>query len=390
MNCYEIKKAEASDTRLMGVVGLHIYWSLKPDTPEEAALAGDFTEPVRDIHQVYCFELEDGGLDRVSELEGSNSVKLGRIKNGVFGGLGGVLKRLSAREALWLIFHWSGDDALSWEKMPSGVKEVFEMAKARQAEEPMSGSEIKDLMDKLCVPIETDYGMINYYIMRSVSWDEEGARLLVSPFADPEEIQSLALPQKASLIMNRSDRGEGAHLYLCESVVETDSASFIMISEIAVGAEGIIRAKKRQTFRVSQWESYRKLLRSEYLTHYSLLEEPELFDRKLSRQLPRASCKSYDSGVLYMDYYSDNRHAENRVFNIGDDLKASYYLTGEGDLVVASFSAAGIMAAETMIRVSGLEEALKIVGRYNFTSPVLGQFVESGYGDFSEFLDMIT
>lgn len=393
MSCYEIRKAEASDTRLMGVVGLHLYWVLKPDTPEEEALAGDFIEPVRDVHQVYCFELEDGGLDRVSELEGNDTVKLGKMKNGVFGGLGGSLKRLSSREALWLIFHWAGDEALSWQKMTKGVREVFDMAKEQQKASPMTKAEIDDLDKRLCVPIETDYGMVNYFIMRSVTWDREGAELLISPFADRDEIEDLRLPRKASLIRNRSDRPEdgGPHKYLCESFLDTEAGSFIMISEVVVGAEGIIGAKKKQVFKVSQWETYRKLLRSEFVTHYTLAPEfLEEFDEKLSRAIPRASCKSYDNGVLYMDYFTDNRHAENRIFNIGDDLKASYFLTPAGDLLAASFSSTGIMAAETMVRISGLADYLTPAGRYSFTSPVLGQFVESGYDDFDEFLHLIT
>ena len=389
MTCYEIINAQASESRLMGVVSLYVHWKLKEDCPQIKDLEDALMEPVRNIHQAYCFELEDGGLDRVSEELGTDTDNIAKLKDGVFGGLGSRLKKMTPREALWLIENYSGKDALEFSGMPAGVREVFAMAKEQ---EPLAKEEERALQKKLCVRIYTDFAWVHYYIMRSVCHDFEGASLTVSPYADPANLEDICLPKKSGLVRSRidvKDDPSGNKVYLSESVVDTDKGSSVILSEIMVGPEGVISAKQKGSFALSEWETYRKLLRPEYLTYFEIDGDLDEFDQRLSKAIPKASCKIYDTGNLYMEYNPDNNHVEQPIFNIGDDLRASYYITTAGHLVMAAFTGGGILAAETTIRIHMLDDVLKPLGRFTFTSPVLGRFVESGYDDFKEFLDLI-
>ena len=389
MSCYYMKNAQASESRLMGVVGLYIHWALKEDEPQAAELSEAQIEPVQNIHQAYCFELEEDGLDRVSEELGTDVEKIAALKNGVFGGLGSKLKRVTDREAFWMIKRFSGLEASMFKALPAGVRQVFELA-AEQA--PFTEEEEKALLKKLCVPVYTQFGWVNYYLMRSVCKDMDGVSLTVYSYADPDAVHPVCLPQKGGLVRNRIDIADGEDgdtVFCCESVVDTEKGTYVLLSELTADQNGVTSAKQKSYFRLSEWETYRKLLRPEYLTYFRLSEEPEAFDERLRKALPKASCKLYDAGELYMDYNPDNSHVERPIFNIGDDLQASYFITTAGQLVMASFTAGGILAAEVMLRTGLLDDVLEPLGRYTFTSPVLGRFVESGYDDFGEFLKLL-
>ncbi len=393
---YYISSAQASDTRLMGVVALKLCFVLDAGEVELQKLREDRVSFVRSFRQVYCFELEDGGLDRAVEIEGEDGrarIRMRKAWHNVFGGLGGKEVELDPEEALWVIAKYTGDISAFKSKLQPGIREVIDLALKSEEESPMKEAGVRALSEKLCVPICTDYGRINYFIMRCVSHDLDGAALLVDEGADRSRVDFPRIREQASLIRNDIEpveREDG--LYLCESVIDTETASYIMISEIRVGASGVIGARRIKVMKLSEWESRIKLNRPEYLTLYTLKdgEDGERAVECLSDLLPRASCKRYDDGVLFMDYYTNNSHVERPVFNIGDDLMASYYFTGEDQLLAASFSEQGITAAERRIALNGMIAMLDMTGRYSFTEPVLGPFIESGFEDFEEYLELIT
>ncbi|MBR0139264.1 MAG: hypothetical protein IJM17_03135 [Firmicutes bacterium] len=393
---YYISSAQASDTRLMGVVALKLCFVLDADEEELDKLREEGAHFVRVFRQVYCFELEDGGLDRAVEIEGEDGrarIKMRKAWHNVFGGLGGKEAELDPEEALWVIAKYTGDISAFRSELQPGIREVIDLALRTEEESPMKEAGIRVLNEKLCVPICTDYGRINYFLMRCVSHDLDGAALLVDDGADKSRVDFHRIREQASLIRNEIEPVEREDdLYLCESVIDTETASYIMISEIRTGADGIIGAERKKVMKLSEWESRLKLSRPEFLTFYSLKdgEDCEQAVDYLSDLLPRASCKRYDDGVLFMDYYTNNSHVERPVFNIGDDLMASYYITADGQLLAASFSEQGISAAERRIALNGMTAMLDMVGRYSFTEPVLGPFIESGFSDFEEYLELIT
>ena len=68
--------AEITDTRLMGVVGLHIHWEVKE--------AGDWNS----FHQFFYFDAEEYGLDSYRSYRGEDEDEVENIIDSMFGGLG--------------------------------------------------------------------------------------------------------------------------------------------------------------------------------------------------------------------------------------------------------------------------------------------------------------
>ena len=75
--------------------------------------------------------------------------------------------------------------------------------------------------------------------------------------------------------------------------------------------------------------------------------------------------------------------------DLADDVMASYFLTDTDQLVVASSEPGHMMSTELLLRMSSLGKHLEARGRYNFAHPLLGDFIDSGYDDFYEYLKNI-
>ena len=85
-NCI-FKNAYVTDTRLMGVVGMHICWDAEFDGERKL------------WHQFYYYDVEETGLETVKfyiEGDGVNAMAIGL---GMFGGLGASYVEITEKEA---------------------------------------------------------------------------------------------------------------------------------------------------------------------------------------------------------------------------------------------------------------------------------------------------
>ena len=103
--------AEITDTRLMGVVGLHIHWEVKE--------AGDWNG----FHQFFYFDAEEYGLDSYRSYRGEDEDEVENIIDSMFGGLGGKMVALTEREALFLVHDCVRDAKMMGLRLPEPREE---------------------------------------------------------------------------------------------------------------------------------------------------------------------------------------------------------------------------------------------------------------------------
>ncbi len=392
---YRMISAEATNTRLMGVVGMHLGWKLEDlaEGSEDAARAAELilgeSNIVTEFHQFYYYEAEEYGLESLSEIWSSDPREIRLAKDRNYGGLGGRFMPLSEREAACLIDRFI---KVSTDRSPSTQKTLAELRGYVDRLAPFSEEELRSVDEKICEKPETDYGAVHYYLMRMAGHDDEGARTLCSPAADPARLKPVRLSGRAVMRRNKADRYTdelGRVSYLCETLLDRDGSYHLLFSEITLADGLVIASEPRNGFRISAREAEQKLRRPEYITFYDIQSDDESFDDEFAALVPKASRKYYDNGLLFMEYNKDNSHVEQPVFTLSDDLKASYFLTEASQLVVASYTSTGILSAETMIHTSAIAGRLVPMGRYSFNHPLLGDFIDSGYDDFVEYLRYI-
>ena len=87
---YRFVDAEVTDTRLMGVLGLHIHWLVSEGFEQ------------RHVHQFYYYDVVEIGLDFVASVNGNDGAKVSKELKADFGGLGAHMVPLSEAEARYL------------------------------------------------------------------------------------------------------------------------------------------------------------------------------------------------------------------------------------------------------------------------------------------------
>ena len=83
----EFVSAYVTNTRLMGVIGMHIHFKL-PDN-----------EMLDDFHQFFYFDAEEYGFETYRSVVGNDQDKIKEIEGSLIGGLGGEKVSLNFEEA---------------------------------------------------------------------------------------------------------------------------------------------------------------------------------------------------------------------------------------------------------------------------------------------------
>ena len=90
---YKFAGGRVTDTRLMGVLGLHLHWiNILPESET----------PVH-LHQFYYYDIEEIGLDSVKIFDFSDEASSMLAEKQCFGGLGAEMVPVNEREARYLV-----------------------------------------------------------------------------------------------------------------------------------------------------------------------------------------------------------------------------------------------------------------------------------------------
>ena len=374
---YVFADAAATDTRLMGVLGLRIHWR-------------DLTDPLdpKDVYHFYYYDIEEIGLDylQVYEIDNEDDLKLATRRS--FGGLGASMWPLSEEESRYLVCSFIEETKRKRQPLPDNVAEASFIT-----DDPpeLSAEQIRNLNLKLCTFIATDYGVINYYLMRLFGKDPQGAELLVSRDADPSQLEDVSLDVHATFLKNRIEEfeDESGRSYLCESLVEGGDSHWIVVSEITLSGGKIKSCAKRSAFRISSAEASMKTTRSEYVTVYEIVSDMDSFDEAFDDLIVGATRTDHETGEMFMAFKPDNSHAEKQEFSLSDDIQALYFVSDYGQMIVGSHDLKDIQDAEHQIVNSALRKKVVPTARYNFVYGIVYDFATSGYIDFDAYLDAI-
>ncbi|WP_324825418.1 hypothetical protein [Sinanaerobacter sp. ZZT-01] len=366
--------AYVTDTRLMGVIGLHIHWAI-----ESPSLFSDF-------HQFFYFDAEEFGLETYRSVVGNESFEITLIEKTLIDGLGGEKKNLNEREARYLVQQFV-KTTFALNTTPCEPQSEY----AFLLEDPiiLNAEELNAIADKLCTSMKSHHQVIHYYLMRTFGRDIEGASYLLSKNAQIEEISE---KQPSTLCRNTIEEflnPDGSLSYLSESLIEVENSYKIVLSELKLENEKVCFAKKRSSFSVSPAEVAMLLNRPEFVTLFEILVDPDEFESEFSHFSAGAMQTIHDNGRLYLEFNHNNDHVIRQTFRLNEDVHGLYYISDYGQLVIAAYTKDDIRDLENRLHKSGINLMIIPTAKYEFKEPVLYEFIQSDFDDFNEFIESL-
>lgn len=373
----EFVSAFVTDTRLMGVVGLYIHWKM--------------TNTVFDtsLHQFFYFDAEEFGLENYQSIIGTDPAGLAMLEKSTIGGLGGKKVELEEDEARYLVQSFAEDTKRLHKQLPEGREEYGFIL-----DEPveLTRKERAVVVRKLCTPIESDYQLVQYYLMRSFGKDRKGMSYLTSPEARQEDLRDVGEFRPCTLCKNTIEEfmnEDGDISYLNESIIETGSQYKLVVSEIETEDGLVVSSHRQSSFPITVAEVSMMLSRPEFVTVFEIIADPDEFDLDFTIFSAGFMMTAHENGRLYMEFNKNNSHVNQRVFRLNDDIRGLYYVSDFGQLITAAYTLDAIREVEQGIQQSAMNLLVLPTAKYEFKEPVLYEFIHSDFEDFDDFLDSL-
>lgn len=360
--------AEVTDTRLMGVIGIHVARRKGSDR----------------IDQFFYMDAEEYGLDEYNSLINCTPDDIETVKRRNFGSLGGSWNELSEKEAAFLIKDFILFSDIMGIDLPEPAEEYIGYL---DIDVSLSDAGFQGLWSKMCTPIRDDIELINYFLMRCAGLDMVGASRLCESEVDRG---FLGLVEPATLFRNSVRQSDTEGRYICEALID-DGEFHTVIAGIDVYGGMVIAAEKLSQIDITPWEASMILRRDEYLICNRFDGNRELFDRMMALTFDTLTVQDYGIGTLYMIFNRNNDHVRDSVYRLDRDTMAAVLLLNNGELVVAGDDPERTGFAENMTVLAMSAAGLKVTfsGSYKFGEQVLGAFLDSDFEVFSDFLEYI-
>lgn len=366
---HQFVEAHATNTRLMGVVGLRIQWE---------------TEEGENFYQFFHLDAEEFGLDDyVSILEGSpESVEMTTAR--VMGGLGGELIPVSEKEARYLVRDFAKKNEAFKEELPDLLWEYEFILKE---EVTLTTEEYEELWQKLCEAIESPVQLANYYIMRAVGMDQEAMDYLTT-----EKMPYQPVKKPSTLLKNIIEQmGESReNSFIAESLVDAEDGYKMLLTEINVEHTGngwrICHVSIRSMMNITSTEAAFSLSKDEYITVYHVKNFRDII-RRLEKEKPHTMRHAYEVGLLYTEFNTHNDHVKQEVYYLNNDIHGIYYLTEASQFLVAAYSRQRIEELESYFECYIEDGLLEMEERLHLDRSLLYEFVHSDYDNFYDFLE---
>jgi len=360
--------AEVSDTRLMGVIGLHVVRAAGGDT----------------IHQFFYLDAEEYGVDEYTSAVNCSEEEVSMIKTSRFGALGGSWNEIGESEAAFLIKDFILFSQQMKLDLPEPKEEYLWYAGLYVS---LSRAGYEGLWSKMCVPIRDDNELINYFLMRCTGMDYTGAARLASSEAD---LRFAGLEVPATLFRNSIKKTETPGRYICTMLID-DGRFLILNAGISVVKGKVAKAEKLSELLITPWEASLILRRDEYVVYNRYDGDRELFDRIMSLTFDTMTSQDYDIGTLYMIFNKNNDHVRDEVYRLDRDTMAAVLLVDNGELVVAGDDPGKTSFVENLLvlALGSFGQQIRTLGSYRFGEQVVGAFLDSEFFEFKDFLEFI-
>lgn len=367
----EFIEAYVTNTRLMGVLAIYLH-SRFPENEE-----------AKDIHQFFYIDIEEYGFEDYKSVKNGDLDLVKSIENSLIGGLGGDNIPLTEREAAYLIQKYAKYNRSHGLPLPECRQEYNYLLTAPAN---LTDEEIDALMKKQCVSLDSEYETVNYFLMRCVGRDFEGASLLSKPGLPLNLFPDFNM---GTFCKNMVKRIEPRDTFLSESLVEIDGQYHLMVTEVTVRDLTVVSYEKISSFRISAAEAAMMLARPEYISVYQLPRGSAPFTKDSLEITKRATQTEYDAGVLYMVFHTNNKHVNKQEYRLCEDVLGNFFVLGNGQLVITAYTLSEIRILEYAMRMSKDYPDIEPVERYEFMDPVFFEFVQCGLDDFEKFVNFL-
>lgn len=364
---YHFVSAEATNTRLMGVVGIHVIWQ---KSEEEY------------YHELYHLDFESYGIDGYESFTDPDETFLSHQIKSMMGGLGGEFVSLEAREVRILL-----QSAVAVAPECLGEYPEVEEAFPNVNKKSIYDENEYDVICKKLTPDMGLNGLIHYFMMRSVGQDWPGRRMLWLEGETNYDYRDVTLAP--STLIRESIEKLDDNTYHIMSLIDSFNGYDMVISEIEVAYRNempfIKRAEMVRKMKISSIEAAMMLKKKEYISIYTVLDEN--FEIDLEDRYPEMMDNEHEAGVLFSRFKDNNHHVEEDVFYLSGDILGLYYVTDEFQMLVSSFDEASLESIENELSEWIGEKLIRPAGQFVIDVPILYDFVNSGFGDFFDFLN---
>lgn len=368
---FTFKAAYATNTRLMGVVGLEIIW-----------------ENASDDHylQIYHLDFEAYGIDGFHSFLNGLENDILMTRQGVIGGLGGTYIELTWEEAMALILSTIAVDAFSVELL---VDFEAMLPYLNRVQNGIDASTFDRVIKKLSPQDMTPISLINYVIMRLVGCDYDAAELL---FEDRTQCPRL-FDRPSTLLKNVTQWKPYAikPIYEASTLIDFEDKYMIVLFKVILSpsTNSVVSIEIKESLKVSSIEASFNLNKSEHML--ILQAKDAFFERRFERQNPEFMKQYFPEGKLYMEYNPHNLHVEDNPYYLNGDLYASYFFCHTGQVIVSSFEGDHIKEIDQLFKENGIyEESLSFVCELKTDHAVLYSFAQSGFDNIFDYLDQRT
>lgn len=366
----EMESCYITDTRLMGVLGIHGTWQVKGNNSEK-------------FHRFFYIDCEDNGLERYLEYFGNDEHQLEIRFQSIIGGLGAKL--LSINEAQLNII-------LAYYTRMKNLKTSLDMvnpvdnleAEIIKVEAEIITKEVKlfneNSLKDASVPDELIWESINYMIMRLTAHDILGALLINI------DISETTLPPKGTLMKNFIDDSFDDGIIMCESLIEAKGQYHIATFQLST-LNGIpISCNLKKVFPISEIEAALILRNEEYLVTLNFHGNFKKIDYTICDEFYWSTSMENQKGHLMMLYNENNDHIKSRDYYLSDDYYGAIFFTKYREAVVM---AKDINDADNIIKLLFINHIVETRYNHNVTIvnslyPVFHGFI---HNDTKEFID---
>ena len=351
---YKFKNAVATNSRLMGVMGIRIHFLCEED----------------ELILFFHLDFEEYGLDRFEVCKNLKDVD--KMTKSVMGGLGANLVAVSLENVSTLIYS------------------VVDIGDNNLMSVPIEFLEYEYLLEEFCedinisilknvsTEIRSNEELINYYIMRTIGCDYDIRDILLS-----ENKLKYNLVDEPSVLLKNEILKEENGIYITKSIVDYLDAYKMIISEVTIRDKKVVNCIKIDELTMTAREAAFSLNKKEYIVVFYVKNSSEfkMFLESIKEELLK---NVYDSGTLYTEFQKTNDHVNSNIYYLNGDIFGTYFMTDQNDLVVSSFVKDDIHKIKE--EILSLFSQMNEVAEMEAENPILYTFVNSGYQNFFDFL----
>jgi len=348
------KKSYVTDTRLMGVVAIKSFF--KDENGNDVAVF---------IHIDY----ETYGIDGVEISVDFTEREIEYISNKVYGGLGGELVKIELEEAGFLISEGLklGKENISKDKM-----KVLDLYKFDKIDE-------KKLYSKIIKKLNSEYEVINYYVMRLIANDFSLMRWLsTSDFNGNYKFDTTLLKNSIKSIGNDE--------YVSKALVVSNDRHSNKRYLFKMNSMNIEKVEFLDSMDISNYEAAFQLNKAEFIVVYTFEQNKSVLVNLVEERLKNVMINEHEAGDLMTYFKKDNSHVNSNEYCINGDVFSYLFFTDENQFIVTSYEEEKFEDTIKILADIMVSHNMELVGEFKFDKQVLIDFINSTMGDFIEFM----